>query len=83
LKFSINSPHYYRYRYQTGGAPTAVGLPSRGRPKGVNAAHAWSASAQGDLDGDGIYSWLVLLGKIGDDRQVVLAPSVHELDTDE
>jgi type IV pilus assembly protein PilA len=83
LRFMINSPHYYRYRYQSGGAPAAVGLPNRGRLRGVNAAHTWSASAQGDLDGDGVYSWIVLLGTITDQRQIVTAPALHEQDIEE
>lgn len=83
LRFSIDSPHYYRYRYQTGGAPTAVGLPSRGRLRGVNAAHSWSVSAQGDLDGDGVYSWFVILGYITPEREVVTTPALHSLDPEE
>lgn len=83
LRFSIKEPQYYRYRYQTGGAPTAVDLPNRGRPPGVNAAHAWSASAQGDLDGDGAFSWFVLLGTITDGRQVIAAPAIHVQDPEE
>jgi type IV pilus assembly protein PilA len=83
LRFTINSPQYYRYRYQTGGAPTAVDLPNRGRLRGVNAAHTWAASAQGDLDGDGVYSWIVLLGTINDQREIVTAPALHEQDVEE
>jgi type IV pilus assembly protein PilA len=83
LRFSIADPHYYRYRYQTGGAPTAANLPNRGRLPGVNAAHTWSASAQGDLDGDGVYSWFVMMGIITSNRQVVLAPAVHAKDVEE
>jgi len=83
LRFSIDHPQYYRYRYQTGGAPTAVGLPKRGRLKGVNAAHSWSASAQGDLDGDGVYSWFVMLGYITDRGEVITGPAVYELDPEE
>ncbi len=83
LRFSINSPQRYRYRYQTGGAPAAVGLPRRGKPRGVNAAHAWAAYAQGDLDGDGVYSWIVLLGRITDEQEVIAAPTFHIQDEEE
>ena len=83
LRFSIDDPHRYRYRYRVGGAPGAVNLPRAGRPRGVNAAHGWAAYAQGDLDGDRVYSWYVLVGYIRDTQEVVTAPALHVQDGEE
>jgi prepilin-type N-terminal cleavage/methylation domain-containing protein len=83
LKFSISSPQYYQYRYKTGGPPVEVTLPQGGNPQGLSADNSWSASAQGDLDGDDVTSWFVLNGYITDSRVVVQAPAIATQDPDE
>jgi type IV pilus assembly protein PilA len=83
LKFSISSPQYYQYRYKTGGPPVEVTLPHGGNPQGLSADNSWSASAQGDLDGDDETSWFVLNGYITDSRVVVQAPAIATQDPDE
>jgi type IV pilus assembly protein PilA len=57
LKFEMNQPQYYRYKYQPG-APTITGLVV---PLG---AQGWTAEAQGDLNGDGIFSGFAAGGNI-------------------
>jgi hypothetical protein len=83
LRFGIQDAHYHRYRYQTGGAPTQLGLARRGRPNRVTAGQAWSASAQGDLDGDAVYSWFALIGYITSEREVIVAPGIYRQDEGE
>jgi type IV pilus assembly protein PilA len=83
LKFSISSPQYYQYRYKTGGPPVEVTLPHGGSPKGLSAEDTWSASAQGDLDGDDATSWFVLNGYITDERVIVQAPAIATQDPEE
>src|SRR5262245_30799651 len=74
LQFSINSPHLYQYRYKVSGPPVEVTLPHGGTPKGLSADKTWSASAQGDVDGDNRTSWFILQGYITDRREIIVAP---------
>ena len=83
LKFSISSPQYYQYGYKTDGPPVQVTLPHGGAPPGLSSQNTWSASAQGDLDGDDATSWFVLNGYITDSRVVVQAPAIATQDPDE
>jgi len=83
LRFAISSPQLYQYHYKTGAPPISIPQPRNGRPKGVKQKQAWSAAAQGDLDGDGQTSWFVLLGYIQDDRQIIQATTVYEEDSEE
>jgi hypothetical protein len=83
LQFSISSPQYYQYRYKVSGPPVEVTLPHGGTPPGLAQDHIWSASAQGDLDGDGQTSWFVLQGYITDKREIVQAPAIASQDPDE
>lgn len=83
LQFSIASPQYYQYQYNVGGPPVEVTLPKGGNPKGLSEDYTWTASAQGDLDGDGKTSWFVLQGYITDDRTVMQAPAVGLQDPEE
>jgi type IV pilus assembly protein PilA len=83
LKFSISSPHYYQYGYKTDGPPVQVTLPHGGTPRGLSSENTWSASAQGDLDGDDVTSWFVLNGYITDNRVIVQAPAIATQDPDE
>ncbi len=83
LQFSIASPQFYQYRYKVGGPPVEVTLPHGGNPQGLSADNTWTASAQGDVDGDGRTSWFVLEGYITDSRVVFQAPAVGLQDPEE
>jgi prepilin-type N-terminal cleavage/methylation domain-containing protein len=83
LQFSIASPQYYQYRYKVDGPPVGVTLPKGGTPPGLSSDRTWSASAQGDLDGDGVTSWFVLEGYLSDKREIVQAPAIATQDAEE
>jgi type IV pilus assembly protein PilA len=83
LQFQINSPQYFQYRYKVGGPPVEVTLPHGGTPKGLSADNTFSASAQGDLDGDGKTSWYILQGYITDTREIIMAPAIDTVDEGE
>jgi len=70
LKFSMAEPQYYMYGYaQTGGTIGADG-------------EAFDATAQGDLDGDGVPSKFTLSGKI-QSRSVAVSPNIKEENPEE
>jgi type IV pilus assembly protein PilA len=83
LKFSISSPQYYQYQYKVGGPPVNVTLPHGGVPPGLDRANTWSAAAQGDLDGDSVTSWFILMGYLADDKTVVTATAIDQQDPEE
>ena len=83
LQFQINSPHLYQYRYKVSGPPVEVTLPHGGTPKGLTADKTWSASAQGDTDGDNRTSWFILQGYITDRREIIVAPAIDTIDPEE
>jgi prepilin-type N-terminal cleavage/methylation domain-containing protein len=76
LMFAITSPQFYQYRYKIDGPPVEVTLPKGGTPPGLSHDQTWSASAQGDTDGDGKTSWFVLEGYLNDRGEIVQAPAV-------
>jgi type IV pilus assembly protein PilA len=76
LQFSIASPQFYQYRYKIDGPPVNVTLPKGGTPPGLSRDETWSASAQGDTDGDGKTSWFVLEGYTNDRGEIVQAPAI-------
>ena len=76
LQFSIASPQFYQYRYKVDGPPVEVTLPKGGTPPGLSGDETWSASAQGDTDGDGKTSWFVLEGYVNDRGEIVQAPAI-------
>lgn len=77
LAFTNSMPQYYQYRYRGGsGGPVSVTLPKGGSPRGLSAESTWSASAQGDLDGDGVTSWFVMEGAIEADGRILMAPAI-------
>lgn len=83
LKFAINDPQYYQYNYQSGNAqPQAPAL-------GANGAQ-FVATAQGDLNGDGVnFSSFTLTGAIqldpaaGGGLAVTVAPNIVETNPEE
>jgi prepilin-type N-terminal cleavage/methylation domain-containing protein len=77
LLFSFELPQYYQYQYTGGGgSPISVKLPHGGTPKGLKVGNLWTATAQGDLDGDGVTSWFVLNGYLDVDGRIVTAPAI-------
>jgi type IV pilus assembly protein PilA len=75
LKFTMSGPQYYQYNYEQGGTGPGV------------AGGTFTATAQGDLDGDGEPSTFTIAGEIreGDDGNVELtvSPSIGEENPDE
>ena len=63
LKFSIDAPQYYMYSYAITGAGTAAG-------------DTFTATAQGDLNGDGVLSLFQLTGSIAPSMTVNTAPNM-------
>jgi hypothetical protein len=58
LKFSSTEPQYYRYAYtKAGKAITTIAAPAV-------PATGWSAEAQGDLNGNNVFSGFMLVGNI-------------------
>jgi type IV pilus assembly protein PilA len=74
LKFTMNDPQYYMYNYQVPGGRNAVG-------------DRFVASAQGDLDGNGVLSQFTLNGAIqgvaGGSIVLTLAPNLVEVNPEE
>jgi type IV pilus assembly protein PilA len=70
VRYSMTEPQYFMYGYD---APTA----STGAEDEV-----FTASAEGDLDGDGLLSTFSLTGKI-QQKVVTLAPTILEVQPDE
>jgi hypothetical protein len=60
-----------------------VTLPHGGTPNGLSQDRIWSASAQGDTDGDGRTSWFILQGYIMDTREIRMAPGIDTVDPEE
>jgi hypothetical protein len=72
LKFTIESPQYYMYGYTATGSPTAS-----------KAGDSFTATANGDLDGDGKASTFRLKGQIDSTLSLNVAPNIEETDPTE
>lgn len=71
LRFEMNAPQYYSYDYKGGGA------------SGADADNTQiSATAMGDLNGDGTASTFTIKGKIQEGR-LTMAPSIDEVSPEE
>jgi type IV pilus assembly protein PilA len=68
LKFSMMSPMYYRYQYRKGSGYVS--------PLTTPGANGFEASAQGDLDGNGVASTFSRGGVVGPSGALVLAPTM-------
>ena len=57
LKFEMNQPQYFAYKYTLGAAPAFAGgttpVAAAALPAAMTAANGWNACGAGDLDGDG------------------------------
>jgi type IV pilus assembly protein PilA len=63
LKFSIDSPQYYMYSYGATGTAGAAG-------------DTFTASAQGDLNADGVLSLFQITGSVTSALSVAVAPNI-------
>jgi type IV pilus assembly protein PilA len=72
LRFSMNDPQYFQYGYVRNAAADATG-----------AAGQFTATAQGDLNGDGVLSTFTLLGQIQANGVLNVAPNITDLNPDE
>jgi type IV pilus assembly protein PilA len=70
LKFAMDAPQYYMYNFVTTGT-------------GAVAGNSWVATAQGDLNGDGVLSTFTLNGVIQPSINFSLAPNLVELNPEE
>jgi type IV pilus assembly protein PilA len=71
LRFEISSPIYYRYQYLTASF-VSTGMP--GVP--VIAGTGFEASAQGDIDGNGVYSTFARMGQVSATKHLELASQI-------
>jgi len=69
LKFSMSAPQYYMYNYQSAAAGTISKI--------------FTATANGDLNGDGVTSSFSLAGAVGSDSNLYVAPNIIETDPEE
>ncbi|HEY8041057.1 MAG TPA: type II secretion system protein [Polyangiaceae bacterium] len=70
LKFSMDQPQYYMYGYSITGT-------------GGNTGDSFTASAQGDLNGDGVLSLFQLTGSVNAKYALNIAPNMLEVRPDE
>jgi type IV pilus assembly protein PilA len=69
LKFELDMPQYYQYNYSSHGAAA----PGDG----------FTATAHGDLNGDGVVSEFTIQGQINAAKTLVVAPSILEKNPEE
>jgi|SRR5215472_7656307 len=70
LHFSMSDPQRFMYSYAMSGTGTTVG-------------DSFTATANGDLNGDGVTSTFTMTGKITFSSELTLAPAVGEVEPDE
>ncbi len=70
LKFSMDMPQYYMYAYSITGS-------------GSNPGDSFTASAQGDLNGDGVLSLFQLTGAVSSSYILNIAPNMLEVRPEE
>ena len=69
LKYSMDQPQYFMYNYTTTGS--------------ASAGNSFTATANGDLNGDGATSAFVIAGSIGSGMVLNIAPTVAETNPEE
>ncbi len=74
LKFTMNSPQYYVYGYNAGGTNLAVNNTAK-----ATGTESFEASAEGDLDGDGVtFSWFARTGIVNPTSKTIrLASQIY------
>ena len=70
LKFELDQPQYFLYNY---GATGTLGNPT----------DTFAATANGDLNGDGIMSTFAILGSITSEMRLLTAPNIAETNPEE
>ncbi len=70
LKFTMDAPQYYSYGYTISGSGNASG-------------DSFTATANGDLNGDGVLSTFTLIGAIGSGFVLNIAPNLTEVSPEE
>jgi type IV pilus assembly protein PilA len=69
LRFTMSAPIHYRYHYRKG---SGYLVPSR-----APGPNGFEASAQGDIDGNGIPSTFARTGAVGPSGTIVVATSIY------
>jgi type IV pilus assembly protein PilA len=69
LRFSMDQPQYYMYSYH------AAGKASPGA--------SFEATANGDLNGDGVLSTFAIMGRVQPDGELAIEPSIRETNSSE
>jgi type IV pilus assembly protein PilA len=69
LKFTIDQPQYYQYMYTTSGT--------------TQPGDTFTSIANGDLNGDGVYSTFSLTGQINSSFVINVAPNMAEINPEE
>jgi type IV pilus assembly protein PilA len=69
LKFSMDQPQYYQYSYAAGGTGSA--------------GDSFTATANGDLNGDGVESTFTLTGSVNSSFALNIAPNMTETQPEE
>jgi len=69
LKYSMDQPQYFMYGYATAGSAAS--------------GDSFTATANGDLNGDGITSTFTLIGAINSNLTLNVAPNLHEVNPEE
>jgi len=71
LKFVIDEPQYYMYSYLAQSS------------SGGSSANSFTASAQGDLDGNGVTSLFQVVGGLDSANRLTISPQILEVRPDE
>jgi type IV pilus assembly protein PilA len=69
LKFSMDMPQYYQYSYSAGGTGSV--------------GDSFTATANGDLNGDGVESTFQLIGSVNNSYVLNIAPNMTETNPEE
>jgi len=70
MKFELDQPQYYQYTYTSSGTSGASG-------------DTFIATANGDLNGDGVESTFGLVGQINSSMVLNIAPNIAETQPEE
>jgi type IV pilus assembly protein PilA len=84
LKFTIGMPQYYMYSYVlTSGSSTPIPSGGAAVTVGLSPGDYFTASAQGDIDGNGITSLFSIEGQINSGYVINTSPQILEVRPDE
>jgi type IV pilus assembly protein PilA len=77
LAFSMDDPHYYSYSYTRDVASVASGATPQVLADGTTPTEFFFASANGDLNCDGVYSTFEIMGAITKDNSVTTSAGIY------